>query len=349
MKPVCVGFLVVLAAWLAASPAGGAPPPMAKKLNDDAQKALVAGQMALAATLVRGAWEISRDAQTLQQLAQINTMTGQLDEAMESYQLLLKMKPPKQVAELARSEIQRLKNMPPSFADELPPRVRATAEAKQAYTHGLKLAKSKDRKALNQATRYLRAALVLDPELPGTYRVLGAVYGKMKDPAKEQAFFQDYLRIRPDGRIAEAVRKRLKPTGVLATVTLTSSFPCEVWVNGRELHRKTPVKDLLLPSGKHIISFTNVDQYHLVRNMRVWLGKGQKTTVDLPIGVLEVKLKPWARVRAFGQDLGLWSTIGFPLDRTNRYELKLTAHDGSRSKNVAVTFRPGKTHTISRW
>lgn len=346
MKPVCIGFLAVLAAWLPAVPAGGAPPPMAKKLNDAAQKAMVAGQMAMAATLLRGAWEISQDAQTLQQLAQVNTMTGQFDEALENYQQLLKMKPGEQVVRLARAESQRLKNMPAPFSDELLARVRATPEAKQAFTTGVKLAKGKDPKSLVKSTRFLRAALVLDPELPGTYRILGAVYGKLKDPAKERTFFEDYLRIRPDGRIAEEVRKRLKPSGVLATVTLTASFPCEVWVNGRPLHKTTPVKDLLLPSGKHTISFTNINTYHIVRNMRVWLGKGQKTSVDFPYGALELKLNPWARVRANGRDLGLWNPIGLPV---GRYSFELTAFDNSRTKQVGIQIKPGKTHTISKW
>jgi tetratricopeptide (TPR) repeat protein len=269
-------------------------------------------------------------------------MAGQFEEAIENYQQILKLRPSPSLAGQARSEINRLKNTPAPFSDKLLQKVRVSAEARTAFKMGLRLAR---RKKLKQSIRYLRAALILDPMLPGTYRVLGATYGKLGNPAKEREFLQYYLRIRPDGKIADIVRKRLKPTGLLNQVALAASFPCEVWVNGRPLGKNTPVKELLLPSGNHTVSFVS-EKYHIIRNKRIRLGTGQKTRLRFAFGVLQLKLKPWARVRANRRDLGLWDTLGLPV---GEYDLVMTAHNNSRKKNQTVMIRPGKIVAITKW
>jgi len=318
---------------------------LAAKLTMDAQAALIRGNVSRAAVLLRGSWEISHDIGTLQQLAHTYTMAGQFAEAIEKYEQLLRLNPPPEIAKLAKTTIRRLREAPVPFTDSLLVQVHVPDKARLAFAQGMRLVKAKK---LDQATHFLRAALVLDPTLPGTYRVLGAIHGKLNDPAKEREFLQDYLRIRPDGHIADIVRKRLQPTGLLYAVDLSASFPCDVWVNGRPLKTSTPVKGLLLPGGNHTVSFVNT-KYHIIRNQRVHLGNGtsRKQTVLFEFGVLEVTLKkPWPRIRADGKDLGLWEAVGMPV---GRYSINLEAFDGSRKKQVSVSIRAGKTVTISEW
>lgn len=296
----------------------------------------------MAAGLLRGAWELTHDVKVLRQLGRTLSMSGQFEEAIEVYEDALQRDPGGPAASEVKQEIKRLKNAPAPFRDQLPTKFRATAQARRAFRDGMALSR---RKKYREALPYLRAALVLDPELPGTYRVLGGIYGKLGDPKKEREFLRDYLRIRPDGRLADLVRKRLKGSGLLTALTLTSSFPCEIWVNGRPMGRSTPVKDLLLPKGSYTISFIN-GEYHVIRNKRVRVEAGGKSTVSFAFGVLKVDLNPWARVRADGRDLGLWNTLGLPV---GEYRLSLVAHDGSKRKKMPVFVEEGKTTTVSSW
>lgn len=320
-------------------PARGA---FVQTLSNQAQAALVQGRLPLAAVLLKGAWEVSKDPKILLKMAQVHAMAGQFAEAIEQYQRLIKLAPGGEMRKHARAEIRRLRAAPAPFSDELLTRTRATPQARRAFALGLGAAR---RRKSKRAIRYLRAALVLDPTLPGTYRVLGAVHGRLKNPKLERAFLEDYLRIRPDGPIADKVRRRLKPTGVLAPVKLVASFPCDVWVNGRRMDRRTPVKELLLPAGGHTVSFVNA-RYHIIRNVRVRLARGKPRTIQFEFGVLVAQLRPWARIRANGRDLGLWDEIGLP---TGRYRLRVTAHDESRTERLEVTIRAGKRTRIKPW
>lgn len=322
---------------------GALAAPLVQELRETAQRATVRGQLDRATGLLRGAWELSRNVTDLRELAKTMSMNGQFEEAIEAYKRVLAMKPGAEIAREARDEVRRLEAAPAPFKDRLPHKFRATGPARRAFRQGMKQIRHKNKR--EEAVRFLRAALVLDPELPGPYRVLGALYGKLGDPKKERAFLTDYLRIRPDGRIADTVRKRLKDSGILAGVTLKASFPCQIWINGRPLGKVTPLKGLHLPSGSYTISFVNA-QYHIIRNKRVTLRTGEKTTVSFAFGVLDVKLEPWARVRASGRDLGLWSAVGLPV---GEYNLSLEAHDNSRQKKVRVLIEAGKTTKVTRW
>jgi tetratricopeptide (TPR) repeat protein len=267
-------------------------------------------------------------------------MNGRFEEAVEVYERVLKHKPPKADAAQLRTEIKRLKRAPEPFKDQLPKKFRATAQAGRAFRQGMFHVR---RKRLGKAVPLLRAALVLDPELPGTYRVLGGVYGKLGNPEKEREFLLDYLRIRPDGRIADAVRKKLKGTKLLSAVSLTSSFPCDIWINGRPMGVSTPVKQVWLPGGNFTISFINA-RYHIIRNKRTSIEPGGKAEVAFEFGVLKVDLKPWARIRATGRDLGLWDHIGLPV---GEYPLSLVAHDNSKRRKMTVVIEAGKTKTLT--
>jgi tetratricopeptide (TPR) repeat protein len=333
---------VVLAISLTPVRAAAKLPPLAKKLVSAAQMSIVEGQTSLAITLLRGAWEIVHDPEVLRQLAEANSMAGQHAEAIESYKRLLKHSPSSDVARAAKAEISRLEQAPAPFEDRLARHRPARAQARAAFAKGVKLHR---RKKLGQAIRYLRAALVLAPELPGPYRYLGGIYGQLKDSARERAFLMDYLRIRPDGRIADIVRKRLKPTGELASVDLRSSFPCQIWVNGRRMNKQTPLQGLLLPPGNYTVSFVNGD-YHVVKNKRIRLSAGQEVSYEFPFGILVLKLKPWATPRANGRYIGLWDKIGLPV---GEYELSLVAHDDSQRKRMTISVQAGETVTVRKW
>ena len=314
----------------------------AANLIDKAREATLARRIPLAATLLGGAWEISRSHEALRWLARVHAMAGQFDDAVEKYQLLLKLAPPPEVAKVARAEIKRLREAPSTFGDELPARARATEEAKQAFSRGIALQRQKK---LEEAIRYLRGALVLDPDLPGTYRVLGAIYGKLKQAEQERDFLEQYLRVRPDGRIADEVRKRLAPAGSLAHLALASSFECAVWIDGRAVGRSTPLADLQMPSGTYTVSFVNAE-YHIIRNFRVRLRSREKKSLQFEFGVLALRLNPWARARANGKDLGLWNEIGLP---AGAYDLALEAFDASKAKTVRVSIMAGKVTSIVSW
>jgi tetratricopeptide (TPR) repeat protein len=307
-----------------------------------AQTALVQGQIPFAVILLRGAFEILEDSKTLFDLAQAQSIAGQFAEAIEGYERLLKMSPSKELQAQAQAEIKRLKEAPAPFSDELLRQLTSTADAKHAFTEGVKLARAK--KNLD-AIRHLRAALVLDPMLPGPYRVLGAIYERLHDPKKMADFLQDYLRIRPDGPIADEIRKRLKPSGVLASVDLDASFPCRLWVNGRPLDKETPQSGFLLPSGFHTISYVSAD-LHIIRNRRIRLTPGQTLKNRFDFGALSVKLEPWARIRSEGRDIGLWDLVGLPV---GSYQLELVANDNSKQKSLKIEIRPGKTTVIDKW
>jgi hypothetical protein len=327
---VCIGVCPGLAT---------AEPPE-KQLLGEASAALQRKQPLLAATLLQGVWEMTQDADVLRRLAKAQGEAGLPADAVESYQRLLQSKPSAEVARDAQAAIARLRLVSPP--DQLPQRLLLTKEATLTFARGMALKRQKQEK---QAVRYLRASLVLDPTLPGAHRVLGMIYGQAGDPVKERSYLLEYLRLRPDGRIADIVRRRLQPSGILGSVDIAASYTCDVWVNGRALGKRTPLKGLLLPPGKHTFSLVN-GTYHIVRNRHVIVRSGTKETVDVPFGLLTIKLSPWARVTADGRDLGLWETIGLPV---GEHRLKLVAHDGSRHKQVSVTIKAASTVSITSW
>ena len=184
--------------------------------------------------------------------------------------------------------------------------------------------------------RFLRAAVILDPKLPGPYRLLAATYLKLGHAEQAQDLLAEYLRMRPDGRLADRIRKMLRQKGQLGSIAVKASFPCEVWVNGRYLQgKKTPIAKLEMPSGPLVITLAN-QEFHVARNFRVRVTPGGSSEVRFDFGVLAVRLKPWARIRANGRDIGLWDDIGLP---SGQYKLDVRSHDGKKraSRDVDVT------------
>lgn len=338
----------------------GASPTHAQKdaievdwLVKPAERAILSSEFARAAVLYQGALTLRRgDPDLIWRLAEIYTMGGQFSLAQEAYAHWLKVGKDVAKTARARSEIARLAAAPAPFVetDDTRTEVRQGEFASEAVKRARALER---RKAYRPAIRYLQAALVMDPTLVGAYRLIGTLYGRLKDTASEQAFYVRYLRQVPGGRLANMVRDRLKNHPELGRVTFEASFPCQVFINRGPVHdkRRTPLANIALPSGEYTVVFYNPD-YHFGQKTRITVTAGKTQVVKAEFGVLEIRLKPWARVRAKRdgtrgwRDLGLWETIGLP---TGRWTLDLKSGDGKLTKTSVVNLKPGITVKVDSW
>ncbi len=311
-------------------------------LEKTAEQAVIKGEYGRAVALFRGLAALRpKDPTPLYRLAEVYTTAGQYEEAIGEYRRFAQ-RPEADPArkQRAEAEAKRLEEAPAPFAETLFKQGTATPEAKRLFEEGKKDAQAKRwQPAINE----LQAALLLDPDLPGPYRLLGAVYGKTGDRAQERLFLADYLRVRPDGKIADTVRGRLAKEHVLGTLSIDASFPCKVYVNGRETGHATPLKHYALPPGKYVIGLEN-EQYHIVRNLRVDISTGKETDKFFAFGILQTKLDPWARVRVDGKDIGLWDEAGIP---EGTHNISYKSHDGSKEKTVELTIKGGARQKLS--
>ena len=311
-------------------------------LEKAGEASVVKGEFPRAVALFRGLAALRpKDPSPVYRLAEIYTLAGQYEEAIGEYRRFA-ARPEADPARKARAEAEaaRLENAPAPFAETLFKQSSATPESKRFFEEGKKDAQAKRWQA---AVNELQAALLLDPDLPGPYRLLGAVYGKTGDRAQERLFLADYLRVRPDGRIADTVRARLAKEHVLGTLSVDASFPCRVYINGRETGRTTPLKKYSLPPGKYVVGLEN-EQYHIVRNLRVDITTGKETERTFGFGILTTKLDPWARVRVDGKDIGLWDEAGIP---EGTHSISYKSHDGSKEKTVELTIKGGARAKLS--
>ena len=311
-------------------------------LEKDAEKAVISGQYARAVALLRGLAALRpRDPTPVYRLAEVFTLAGLYEEAMGEYRRFTQ-RPGADPArkQRAESEIKRLEEAPAPFAESLFKQAPATVEAKKLFEEGKRDAQAKK---YDPAIAELQAALLLDPDLPGPYRLLGAVYGKTGDRTQERLFLADYLRVRPDGPIADTVRKTLKEAKLLGTISVDASFPCHVFINGRDTGKTTPLKGYSLPAGKYMVGFEN-EAYHVVRLLRMDVQVGKDTAKKFNFGVLLTKLEPWARIRVDGKDVGLWDEAGVP---EGKHTVSYKAHDGSKEKTVQVDIKGGAKEKLS--
>jgi tetratricopeptide (TPR) repeat protein len=311
-------------------------------LERDAEKAIASGQFPRAVALLRGVAALKpRDPSPIYRLGEVYTLAGQYEEAISEYRRFA-ARPEADPArkQRAESEAKRLEEAPAPFAETLFKQAAATNEAKRMFDEGKKDA---DAKRYQVAINELQAALLLDPDLPGPYRLLGAVYGKTGDRAQERLFLADYLRVRPDGKIADTVRARLAQDHLLGTLSVNASFPCKLYVNGRETGKTTPLKHYPLPPGKYVIGLEN-EQFHIFKPLRVEITTGKETQKTFAFGVLTTKLDPWARVRVDGKDIGLWDEAGIP---EGTHNVTYKSHDGSKEKTVELTIKGGARAKLS--
>jgi tetratricopeptide (TPR) repeat protein len=311
-------------------------------LEKAAEAAVVKGEYPRAVALFRGLAALRpKDPSPAYRLAEVYTLAGQYEEAIGEYRRFA-ARTEADPARKARAEAEsrRLEEAPAPFAETLFKQSTATNEAKRLFDEGKKDAQAKRWQA---AVNELQAALLLDPDLPGPYRLLGAVYGKTGDRTQERLFLADYLRVRPDGKIADTVRATLAKEHVLGTLSVDASFPCKVYINGRETGHSTPLKKYALPPGKYVVGLEN-EQLHIVRNLRVDITTGKDTSKDFLFGVLSMKLDPWARVRVDGKDIGLWDEAGIP---EGTHNISYKSHDGSKEKTVELNIKGGARAKLS--
>ncbi|HEX6837291.1 MAG TPA: PEGA domain-containing protein [Polyangia bacterium] len=311
-------------------------------LEKAAEQAVVKGEYPRAVALLRGLSALRpKDPSPDYRLAEVYTLAGQYEEAIGEYRRFA-ARPEADPARKARAEAEakRLEDAPAPFAETLFKQASATPEAKRLFEEGKKDAQAK---RYQPAVNELQASLLLDPDLPGPYRLLGAVYGKTGDRAQEKLFLADYLRVRPDGQIADTVRKKLASEHVLGTLTVEASWPCHVYINGRDTGKTTPLKKYALPPGKYLVGLEN-EQYHTIGNLHVNVTTGKDTEKSFEFGVLSTKLDPWARVRVDGKDIGLWDEVGVP---EGTHSISYKSHDGSKEKSVELTIKGGARAKLS--
>jgi tetratricopeptide (TPR) repeat protein len=312
-------------------------------LEKAAEQAVVTGKYPRAVSLLRGLVALRpKDPSPIYRLAEVYTLAGQYEEAIAEYRRFGERKEadPARKAH-AESEAKRLEEAPAPFSETLFKPLPATEEAKRLFEEGKKDAQAnKYVPAVNE----LQAALLLDPDLPGPYRLLGAVYGKTGDRMQEKLFLADYLRVKPEGKIADTVRQRLAHEHMLGTVTIDSSFPSGVYVNGRDLGVKTPLHSFALPAGRYMIEVENKEfQFNERRRVNVQVGKD--TVARFKFGVLGTKLDPWARVRIDGKDVGLFDEVGVP---EGKHHIEYKSNDGSKEKAVDIEIKD-KQRTKLSW
>ncbi|HEX4462813.1 MAG TPA: tetratricopeptide repeat protein [Polyangia bacterium] len=311
-------------------------------LEKAAESAVSSGQYARAVTLLRGLGALRpKDSSPQYRLGEVYTLAGQYEDAIVEYRRFA-ARPDADGARKARaeSEARRLEEAPAPFAETLFRATAATNESKRLFEEGKKDAQQK---RYQPAVNELQAALLLDPDLPGPYRLLGAVYGKIGDRVQERNFLSDYLRVRPDGKIADTVRENLAKDHILGSISVEASFPCKVTVNGRATGRTTPLRRFTLPPGKYIVGLEN-DQFHIVRNLRVDVTSNKDTQKTFAFGVLITKLDPWARIRVDGKDIGLWDEAGIP---EGKHVIAYKSFDNSREKSVQLDIKGGARQKLS--
>ncbi len=311
-------------------------------LEKAAESAVSNGQYARAVTLLRGLGALRpKDSTPQYRLAEVYTLAGQYEDAIVEYKRFA-ARPDADGARKSRaeSEARRLEDAPAPFTETLFRPTPATNESKRLFEEGKKDAQTK---RYQSAVNELQAALLLDPDLPGPYRLLGAVYGKIGDRTQERNFLADYLRVRPDGKIADTVRENLAKDHILGSISVDASFPCKVTVNGRDTGRSTPLKRYTLPPGKYIVGLEN-EQFHIVRNLRVDVASNKDATKFFAFGVLVTKLDPWARVRVDGKDIGLWDEAGIP---EGKHVIAYKSFDNSREKSLQLDIKGGARQKLS--
>jgi Flp pilus assembly protein TadD len=305
-------------------------------------QALASGR---AISLLRGATALSIDPRVYAELAAAYQRAGQFDLASHEFRRYAAIETDKARAEAALVKAKEIDEQPRGFGEGGFRALPASAEAEWAFKEGQKRFKAKKFK---EAVPYFQAAMLLDPGVPGPYRMLGAAYGKIGEREKESKFFVEYLRVRPDGNIAEEVRKLLAKTGQLGYLTIESNYPCDVVINGRELQGKlTPIKKLAVPPGGYSISLGS-DSLHGQWNIRdrVVVEPGKEAVFKLPLGILSVKLTPWARISVDGKYVGSYEEVGL---RTGDYRIHLESGDGTKQKDLTVSIQAGQKYVVDKW
>lgn len=213
------------------------------------------------------------------------------------------------------------------------------------------------KKRWGDALVYFHLGYVLAPELPGFLRELGATYDRLGAAAPKQAFYQAYLLRMPFGKNADAVRTELTRTkGALATLSITSSLPCEeVWLNRQRVPAALPQKQLLVAPGSYKAMCLS-RRYEMATFEYATLGAGGSAAIRFDWALVVNKLaQPLGRIaienlKAPGVmlDLGVSSPeVGVVVSDLGR-PLRMVLKDdgGTRVVERSVRIRPGERFVV---
>jgi tetratricopeptide (TPR) repeat protein len=313
-----------------------------------AEQALDARKYGLAVSLYRGIVAIRGDGdESVWKLAEAWTLAGEFDAAIEELERYESAVTDKAKKERAREEIASLETRPKGFSGNVFNVASADKQAAEAFKQGRKLFGAKK---YAEAVVLFRAGIVMAPDMPGSYRELGEAYDKLGKSQEATDFFIRYLRLRPFGKNADQVRKRLEKAGVVGKLSIESSFPCELVMMDRQtVPGKLPIANMVVAPGKHrLLCYT--EKYHFASYIWADVTKGGSAKAKFEWAIIENALDPWGRIvlenpAEAGEftDIGLWKEIGVPIpDDRRSLSVKLKAADGTKTKETLVKLEPGK-------
>jgi tetratricopeptide (TPR) repeat protein len=321
---------------------------LASFLVKPAQDAVTARRFGLAVSLWRGVAAIRGDgSDAMWKLADAWTLAGEFEAAAEELTRFAHATTDETRRAEALQKIAELEKRPKGFSGRVFEVVPADREAKDAFRRGrirFRAGKYADAAAL------YRAGVEMAPDVAGNVRELASAYEKLGRAADAQPFFLRYLRLRPFGRNADAVRAKLEKAGALGRLTIVSSFPCgEVWVNRQPIGRPLPLRNHPVAPGTYRILCFN-ERFHFARYLNVGVGRGESARASFEWAILENKLEPWGRIvmenpdRANEMnDIGVWDEIGVPVPDDKRpLRVVMRAGDASQRKELLLQLEAGK-------
>jgi hypothetical protein len=288
-------------------------------------------------------------------LATLWTLAGQTDDAVRVLRTFVATSDDPSAVREARNELERLSKNPDPFARQFE-LYAVDGEAKKAFKLGRSAFASKK---WGDALVYFTMGYALAPDLPGFLRELGATYDKLGAKDKKLDFYRAYLLRRPFGKNADLVRAELaKEKGVLGSLTISSSLPCqEVWLNRQLVPGKLPRKDLKLAPGTYKGLCFN-PKYEIAIFEYVELGGGNTVAMTFNWAIIVNSLKqPLGRIsienpKAAGTmiDLGITNPeIGVVVPADGRALRVLLKDDsGARQEERFLKLRPGQREVI-KW
>jgi hypothetical protein len=292
------------------------------------------------------------------QLADLWALAGQNEQAvvvLDAY--LAASSEPDQISE-ARTARQRIGGVNDPFAKKLTlPSL--DKEATKVFKLGRKAQK---KKKWGDALVYFHMGAALSPDLAGFLRELGATYDKLGASDKKLEFYRRYLFSHPFGKNADAIRKSVKKEkGVLGTLTLSSSLPCEaVLIQGsgapQQLPMKLPAKKLALAPGRYgVLCFSG--KYGLYYRDPVVVTADNDVAHEFRWAIVENALvNPLGRISienavAGGMnDLGIDTTEHGVVCPDDGHSLRfvLTDDAGTKSEERYVKVEPGQ-RVVIKW
>jgi tetratricopeptide (TPR) repeat protein len=329
--------------------AGASGSDQAAFLVKPAEEALKARKFGLAISLYRGIVAIRGDGDdAVWKLAEAWQLAGEFDEAAEELQRYVAAQTDEDKVSKARNEINSLAGRTAGFGKMFEP-VAAETQAKEAFKRGRKLF---DQKKYAEAAALFKAGSEMAPDIPGNYRELGEALTKLNKKQEAIDFFVRYLRLRPFGKNADEVRKRLEKEGVVGKLTIESALPCEqVWMDRQPFpaDKKLPAKDIVVAPGRHRLLCYS-EKYHMAHYISATVKAKESVTATFSWAILENALDPWGRIVLEDgddpdtfHDIGLWKEIGLPVPVDRRaLRAKLKSADGSKTKEITVKLEAGK-------